>query len=274
MISSHVNNYDKIQLSMISKMTDKLKYEFVYDTYDKNNIHRMLHISYCAKVTDEIYNVMKIEGLPTTMKYTKYDFKDIFSHTESLHNTTIYCDPCDMLTLSTNSISVEEFNKMKMCSPKSISSGRWHIRDDQKMTDFIGTNITRIYFGGLFDQQIPKLSESITHLAFGDYFNQSINGCISKSITHLTFGYKFNQPIKGCIPKSVTHLTFGYNFNQSIKGCIPKSVTHLTFDYKFNQLIKGCIPNSVTHLTFGASFNQIIKDCIPDSVTCLTISIK
>ncbi len=37
----------------------------------------------------------------------------------------------------------------------------------------------------------------------------------SECVTHLTFGDNFNQPI--CIPDSVTHLTFGYCFYQLIK---------------------------------------------------------
>src|ERR1700722_15408620 len=71
---------------------------------------------------------------------------------------------------------------------------------------------------------------------------------IPSSVTHLTFGEEFNQNIKECIPSSVTYLKFGSNFNQDIKNCIPSSVTHLTFGEEFNQNIKDYIPSSVTHL--------------------------
>ncbi|QGR54374.1 f-box and fnip repeat-containing protein [Moumouvirus maliensis] len=103
-----------------------------------------------------------------------------------------------------------------------------------------------------------NIPEGITHLTFGNRFNQSINGCIPNSVTHLTFKWNFNQPIEGCIPNSITHLTFGNCFNQSIKGCIPNSVTHLIFGKSFNQLIGECIPNRVTYLIFGKNFNQPI----------------
>ena len=59
-----------------------------------------------------------------------------------------------------------------------------------------------------------------------------------KCLTHLTFGDDFNQDIKDCIPISVTHLTFGYYFNQNIKDCIPISVTHLTFGYFLTKVLK------------------------------------
>ena len=115
------------------------------------------------------------------------------------------------------------------------------------------------------------ISNSLTHLTFGRYFNRDIKGCIPNSVTHLTFGYNFNQNIKDCIPNSVTHLTFGFSFDQNIKDCIPNSVTHLTFDFCFNQYIKDCIPNSVTHLTLGWYFNKDIMNCIPTSVIKLSI---
>src|SRR5579872_4241728 len=105
---------------------------------------------------------------------------------------------------------------------------------------------------------IPK---SVTHLTFGDNFNQNIKDCIPDSVTHLTFSDEFDQDIKDCIPKSVIHLHFGHSFNQDIRNCIPNSVIHLYFGYRFNQDIRDCIPNSVTHLHFGFCFDQDIRDC-------------
>uniref|UniRef100_A0A6G6ADS9 F-box and FNIp repeat-containing protein n=1 Tax=Borely moumouvirus TaxID=2712067 RepID=A0A6G6ADS9_9VIRU len=116
-----------------------------------------------------------------------------------------------------------------------------------------------------------NIPEGITHLEFGDFFNQPIEKCIPDNIINLTFGWEFNQPIKGCIPSQLTHLTFGCRFNQSIKECIPNTVTHLIFGYAFDQSIEECIPNSVTHLKFGWKFNQPIKEFIPNSVTHLTL---
>src|SRR5579872_6166270 len=54
-----------------------------------------------------------------------------------------------------------------------------------------------------------RFPKYITHLTFGDTFNNDITGLISNSIiariTHLTFGAAFDQDIKGCIPTSVIH---------------------------------------------------------------------
>ena len=133
------------------------------------------------------------------------------------------------------------------------------------------------------DTNIPN---NVTHLTFGDRFNQEIKDVIPNSVTHLTFGWKFNREIKDCIFRSrdfaslsgsttissngykgtatqvaerseiakaidsVTHLTFGTNFNQKIKDCIPPSVIYLTFMNQFPKFNKNHIPSTVKYLKF------------------------
>jgi hypothetical protein len=127
--------------------------------------------------------------------------------------------------------------------------------------------ITHLDFGDLFNQPILyTIPESVTHLRFGRRYNKLLSNRIPNSVTHLTFGDSFNQPILNEIPSLVTHLTFGCKFNQSIKNAIPLSVTHLTFGWYFDQPINDAIPSSVTHLTFSGCFNQQIKNCIPSSL--------
>ncbi len=79
-----------------------------------------------------------------------------------------------------------------------------------------------------FCESIP---DNITHLEFECNIDDDINDsfCLSlflrknhkklSKLTHLKFGNNFNQNIKWCIPHGVTHLTFGLSFNQKIKYC-------------------------------------------------------
>ena len=60
-----------------------------------------------------------------------------------------------------------------------------------------------------------------------------------KNITHLKFGDEFNQQV--IIPNSVGYLKFGNNFNQQVT--LPDSIIYLIFGYLFNQQV--IIPNSV-----------------------------
>ena len=142
-------------------------------------------------------------------------------------------------------------------------------------------NITHLYFGNLFNQPIERvvqntigslayesvLPNSITNLIFEEssYFNQSVD-YLPNSITHLEFGEKFNQSVDN-LPNSITNLIFGNNFNQPVDH-LPNSITHLTFGEDFNQPV-GHLPNSITDLTFGDLFNQQVGH-LPNSIISLT----
>ena len=149
-------------------------------------------------------------------------------------------------------------------------------------------------FDSTFEEQIPKFikriefSETllnlkipnwITHLKFGDSFNEKIaKNAIPNSVKYLEFGRNFNQSISGRIPnsaKAVTHLIFGESFSQNsenLKNSIPNSVTHLTFKGEYFGNYCKCIPNSVTHSTLGRRHSSIIKNFIPGSITHLTFT--
>ena len=65
-----------------------------------------------------------------------------------------------------------------------------------------------------FNDRIPV--DKITHLWYLDRFTNIMAyklGKYPRCLTHLTFGDNFNQDIKDCIPASITHLTFGWYFN-------------------------------------------------------------
>ncbi len=132
-------------------------------------------------------------------------------------------------------------------------------------------NFVNIKFSNDFNENIStyQFPLNITHLTFGDNFNQKIDNCIPKRVTHLIFGYSFNQKIDNCIPKGVTHLTFGWCFNQEIDGCIPSSVTHLIFGFRFNQNIDNCILSKLKKLRISKYYSHEIKvnsDCIIEKI--------
>ena len=86
---------------------------------------------------------------------------------------------------------------------------------------------------------------SVTHLTFGDYFDQPIDSCIPGFVTHLTFGCYFNKPINGCIPDSVTHLTFGSDFDQPIDQ-IPDPVKNISLHENYKQKISDELFSKIT----------------------------
>ena len=75
-----------------------------------------------------------------------------------------------------------------------------------------------------FNEKVDNLP-SLTHLAFGTHFNQSVDN-LPSSLTHLIFRIHFKQSVDN-LPSSLTHLTFGIYFKQSVDN-LPSSLTHLT----------------------------------------------
>jgi len=112
-----------------------------------------------------------------------------------------------------------------------------------------------------------NLPNTLNILFLEDKFNEPVQ--LPSSITHLKFGDNFDQPVEN-LPSSITHLTFGKKFNQSIDN-LPTSITHLTFESDFNQPVEN-LPSSITDLTFGENFNQPID--LPSSITHLTFGDK
>ena len=100
-----------------------------------------------------------------------------------------------------------------------------------------------------FDEQLPDLPHSLTHLKFGYKFNQPLPE-LPHGLTHLTLSYNFNQPLPD-LPR-LTHLKFGYNFNLRLPN-LP-SLTQLTLGEIFNQQLPD-LP-SLTQLKLGSGFYQ------------------
>ena len=125
-------------------------------------------------------------------------------------------------------------------------------------------NITHITFGDDFNQNIDNLNlTKISHIIFGKNFNQSIDNLKIPSLTHLTFGYDFNQELNLKIPQ-LTHLTFGYMFNNSLNNLEIPNLTHLTFGHSFDQRINNLDLRNLKHLTFGFVFSQSISLYLPE----------
>lgn len=127
-------------------------------------------------------------------------------------------------------------------------------------------------------EQFPLLSNSLTHLVFGNLFNslEIKSGMIPSSVTHLAFSDTYHYPINSdAIPPSTTHLYLGRNFSKLFAlhespssiaplfamppisarmsvSAIPPSITHLAVPDCFAYLSdEWQAPATITHLTFG-----------------------
>ncbi|CAJ1360496.1 unnamed protein product [Effrenium voratum] len=103
-----------------------------------------------------------------------------------------------------------------------------------------------------------ELPVGLSHLTFGDAFNQSLEGVMLPRLQSLTFGSSFNQPLQGVrFPETLQSLTFGLSYDQAMEGVtLPPSLQSLTFGFRFNRSIQNFrVPMHLKSLTFGWSFD-------------------
>lgn len=268
-ISKHVNDKEKIAISMISKEMDKLKYIFTY--VDEVSFEKIQNLSYfdnfmCVRL-DKIFPSGQHNILPLNCKYIHI-----------MHNDT------DIPLFQTSDGKKVE---IKHISFSGMFDGRIEFKmdhtcfaQDAYLTfgygyncsfSTIPSNVTSLDFGSTFCRQInPFTIAYVKYIKFGTRFDQPIDFSSLKYLTHLIFGLCFNQQIHKCLPTSLIYLEFGMMFNQSIYESIPSSVTHLIFGDSFSYSIYRKIPQSVIHLTLGKRYLCQIDD-IPPTVTHLTI---
>lgn len=132
----------------------------------------------------------------------------------------------------------------------------------------IPQNIVKIWFSNPFNQSIdkllnpnfgtnkPKPETKLTHLIFGEKFNNNVN-YLPDSLTHLYFGDDFNKSVDN-LPNSLLFLSFGKKFNRSVDK-LPNSLLFISFGDDFNSTINN-LPNTIKDIEFGKNFSQSLNN--------------
>ena len=99
---------------------------------------------------------------------------------------------------------IVDFNNLSMADAKPVI-----FYDAIPQTGF-PPSLTHLYFGDSFNERIKKnvLPPSLTHLYFGKSFNRKFNCVYLPNLTHLYFGKFFNKKLQ--LSSSITNLTLGY----------------------------------------------------------------
>ena len=110
---------------------------------------------------------------------------------------------------------------------------------------------------------VAQLPRQLTHLTFGDCFNQEVN-IIPQQLTHLTFGYCFNKPII-YLPFGIKYLNLDSN-NPNIIAQLSSNIEVLELNWLFNLELND-LPTSIKKIIFN--INSVYdKDlnCLPKFV--------
>lgn len=121
--------------------------------------------------------------------------------------------------------------------------------------------ITQLYLLGSVNQPLT-LPASLTHITFGDDFNQPLNN-LPASLTHLTLGRYFNQPLDG-IPSTLIYLSIGLYFNHPIDN-LPQTLTTLIFSSlrSKSEYSITTLPASLVTLMLPLIWQHPVKCFIP-----------
>jgi hypothetical protein len=152
-----------------------------------------------------------------------------------------------------------------------------------------------------------SLPSGLSTLAFGDGFNQSLDGAtLPTELQSLAFGDRFNHSLE--IPslkglKGLRRLILGYDFDQNPDGLtLPslrsltlgrsdsfgnKRLEQMTFPIGLQSLVLGpfgnlrsqylqmvTFPSTLQSLTFGEEFNQVLQMQFPSGLKHLTFGYK
>lgn len=114
---------------------------------------------------------------------------------------------------------------------------------------------------------VENIPQNIVQLFFSNKFNQSVDKLLNPNfgtsnpppptkLTHLIFGDEFNNNVN-YLPNTLTHIYFGSKFNKSIDK-LPNSIIFIKFGSDFNKLINN-LPNGLEEIIFGSEFDQTIN---------------
>eukprot|EP01112_Ceratiomyxa_fruticulosa_P019566 TRINITY_DN643_c0_g1_i2.p1 TRINITY_DN643_c0_g1~~TRINITY_DN643_c0_g1_i2.p1 ORF type:complete len:351 (+),score=22.79 TRINITY_DN643_c0_g1_i2:194-1246(+) len=118
-------------------------------------------------------------------------------------------------------------------------------------------NLRELSFWDCFNLPLAWIlapTDRITHIRFGDRWNQPLPLLHLPNLTHLFFGFDFTQDVDNKLPGSLTHLSLNGRFNQRV-DFLPQGLTHLQLSLYFNHPVE-CLPGSLISLEFGDSFSQ------------------
>ena len=130
----------------------------------------------------------------------------------------------------------------------------------------VSQNVTHITFGERFNQRIDALKTThVIDLCFGDAFDSPVNDVLPQTLLMIAFGASFNQPVN-FLPAQLRSISFGLMFNRPTNN-LPDSLLYIKYGESFSEEVIR-LPTALTHLEFGASFNWPLP-VLPKGITHL-----
>jgi len=232
-IGKFLNDKEKICLCMVSKLTDTLKYKFMYS--NKINVKKIMGLPYFDNFENvEINHYEDIQ--PNRVKYVHFITDDTNVPSFVTHFKFYYAGFSVVeIPLSVTHLKITYYFDI-LNIPHSVT----HLTTfylNYMITNHKLPSVTHYTYNGGCNVWLLEHLPSVTHLIFHDNFNSCLFVKMPQTITHITFNDKFNTSIDSFISPSVTHLRFGANFNKSIDN-LPETIVQIELPATYNIKIR------------------------------------
>lgn len=228
-------------------------------TNSKLNIFKIPNIIYNSKI-DKNHTLKVFVSLPQNLKYLDLTYSYKLNIISKYINDNFNDKNCHIKKeIIKNSQILDNL-------PTNLKVLKYPSNYNLILVENIPQNIVKLFLSNKFNKSVDKLLNpnfgtskprpptKITHLIFGDEFNQSVN-YLPPSLTHIFFGSSFDKSIDN-LPNSIQVLVLGTSFNKSINN-LPINLIDITFGEEFNQPVNG-IKLQVQKIKF-TRYNNLVK---------------
>lgn len=193
--------------------------------------------------------------------YTIDNYYNITYNLNSVHFVKIK-KPNDYQKINTNTkvLIVNVRNKLENIDDFHIKHIIFYQKYNHQL-DYLPTSATHVLFGKDYNKEI-SLDEktNLTYIFFGIHFNQNVD-YLPITTQVIIFGIYFNRPID-LLPNNIHFIILGYYYNQSTNN-LPNSIKKIIFGYNFNKPTCN-LPLKLEHLSLNCCFNQSIQYLPPN----------
>lgn len=166
----------------------------------------------------------------------------LLSHLEISYTSDFNINLISLLPSTLNCLKLPGKNLEDVKLPSNLNS--LIIAHDCEKIPPLPSSLHRLFFENpmypVLDSKIINYQFSfppnLTHLSLPDKFNQPLP-LLPSSLSHLKLGWDFNQIVDHILPANLSHLHFSGEFNKEVNH-LPSSLQHLILGYEFtNRLV-------------------------------------
>jgi len=235
------------------------------------------------KLNNDKKNVIYTEMIPifrVDKKYAKNYKHVLIIDTEDFYDFLKMMSRCNDTWQLTHLTFGDEFEEVEIYEPHERNDGRLHYplsHEEARHDPFnydLPQCLTHIDFGDQFNQPFDddhEFPEKLISLRFGRNYDQALPKNLPEGLQRLEYAGLFDDfDIKSYeLPKKLTHLIHGFGATQGLPN-LPDSILYLKCGDHFNGRLPDRLPPKLMHLDTGIVYSGRLPN-LPKSLTFLKL---